>query len=139
MEKSAGLVIFHKGNSGTKYLLLHYDAGHWDFPKGHLEEGETDMDAALRELKEETGISGASIIDGFSEKLGYFYRREGKVVKKEVVFFLAEAKTDKVKLSLEHKGYEWLAYEEAVERVTFKNSREILGKAQKFLAQQSRS
>ncbi|MBI2142002.1 NUDIX domain-containing protein [Candidatus Woesearchaeota archaeon] len=133
MEKSAGLVIFHKGNGGTKYLLLHYDAGHWDFPKGHLEEGETDMDAALRELKEETGISGASIIDSFSEKLGYFYRRDGKVIRKEVVFFLAEAKTDEVKLSFEHIGFEWLQFDDALPRITFKNSRDILSKANTFL------
>lgn len=92
MEKSAGLIIFRKEGSSIKYLLLHYSAGHWDFPKGHVEQGETDMDAALRELKEETGISDAEVAGSFKEKLGYFYRRDGKAIRKEVVFFLAESK-----------------------------------------------
>lgn len=139
MEKSAGLIIFRKEGSRIKYLLLHYDAGHWDFPKGHIEAGESETGAALRELKEETGISDAKVISSFREKISYYYRREGKTVYKEVIYLLAETKTEKVKLSFEHKGFEWLPFEEAVERVTFKNSKEVLKKADRFLAQKSKS
>ena len=71
-ERSAGTVIVCNG----EYLLLHYESGHWDFPKGKIEEGETPEQAALRELKEETGIEDAEILPGFTEGIKYFFHRE---------------------------------------------------------------
>lgn len=126
---SAGFIVFNKG----KFLLLHYGAGHWDFPKGHIEKGETIEEAARRELEEETGIKDIYIVPGFEEKLGYFFKRDGKIVHKEVVFFLAETKTSSVKLSHEHIGYKWLSYHEALAQLTFKSAKDILSKAEKFL------
>ncbi len=133
MEKSAGIIICRKDAGELKFLLLHYKAGHWDFPKGHVEKGETDIQAAIRETKEETGISDVRIVEGFNEKISYFYRCDGKAVFKEVVFFLGETKTGEVKISFEHIGFEWLNYDDAMPRLTFKNSREMLVKAVKFL------
>ncbi len=133
MEKSAGIIICRKDADELKFLLLHYQAGHWDFPKGHVEKGETDIQAAIRETKEETGISDIRIVEGFNEKISYFYRRDGKAVFKEVVFFLGESKTSDVKISFEHIGFEWLNYDDSMARLTFKNSREMLVKAIKFL------
>lgn len=128
-EHSAGTVVIKDG----KYLLLHYDSGHWDFAKGHLESGETPEQAALRELKEETGIEDAELLPGFVEKIKYFFKREGKTVAKEVIFFIARAKTDKVKLSFEHKDFVWLPFKEAVEKLTFNTAKEVLRKADAFL------
>ncbi len=128
-EHSAGTVVVKDG----KYLLLHYDSGHWDFAKGHLESGETPEQAALRELKEETGIEDAELIPDFAEKIQYFFKRDGKTVAKEVIFFIARAKTDKVKLSFEHKDYVWLPFKEAVEKLTFNTAKEVLRKAEAFL------
>ena len=54
-EKSCGAVIFRVGNA-TKYLLLHYEAGHWDFVKGHSEKGESEEETVRREILEETGL-----------------------------------------------------------------------------------
>ena len=56
-ETSAGIVIFRRENSKILFLLLHYPSGHWDFVKGKMEKGESVQQTAIRETKEETGIS----------------------------------------------------------------------------------
>ena len=133
-EKSAGAVIFKPGKRGNKYLLLHYEAGYWDLPKGHVEKNESEEETARREVKEETGIENIAILRGFKEKIHYFYRFEGKLLSKDVVFFLARADQEDVKISFEHMGFEWLSFDEALERLTYKNAKEILKKANKFLS-----
>ena len=131
-EKSCGAVVFLK-NEETKYLLLHYEAGHWDFVKGNVEPNESEKETVTRELQEETGIVDARFIDDFREKIDYFYRRQGTTIHKEVVFFIIETHTETVKLSFEHVGYTWLNYEDAMEKLTFKNAKDILQKAHKVL------
>jgi 8-oxo-dGTP pyrophosphatase MutT (NUDIX family) len=131
-EKSCGAVVVLT-NMEPKYLLLHYEAGHWDFVKGNIEPNESEKDTVIRELKEETGIVDARFFDDFREKIEYFYRRQGTTIRKEVVFFLAETHTEKVTLSFEHVGYAWLNYQHAVEKLTFKNAKDILQKAHELL------
>lgn len=131
-EKSCGAVVYTK-NSGVKYLLLQYEAGHWDFVKGNVEEGENEQQTTVRELGEETGIGNARFIDGFKERISYFYKRRNLTVYKEVVFFLMEATSTSVTLSFEHIGFEWLHYEAAMRKLTFKNARDVLQKAHDFL------
>lgn len=139
VEKSAGAVIFRKEKGKIYYLLLHYQRGArrphpcWDFAKGHIEKGEKPAESAKREIFEETGIKGVRFAAGFKETVKYFYKRDGKNIFKIVVFFLAETKTKKVKISCEHKGYKWLLHKEALEQLTFKNAKEILKKANDFL------
>jgi 8-oxo-dGTP pyrophosphatase MutT (NUDIX family) len=120
-------------NPDANYLLLQYEAGHWDFVKGNIEEGETEKDTTIRELREETGIADARFTDDFREKIAYFYKRQGGTVYKEVIFFLIETGTRNVELSFEHIGFEWLPYERAMEKLTFKNARDVLRKANEFL------
>ncbi|MFH0948914.1 MAG: NUDIX domain-containing protein [Candidatus Aenigmatarchaeota archaeon] len=132
-EKSAGAVLFHAGNV-TEYLLLHYESGHWDFPKGHVEKGESETDTVRREVMEETGISNIKIIPGFMEALKYFYKRDKELMSKDVVFFLCEAGSKDVKLSFEHIGFKWLPFNEALELLTFKNAKEILKNADNFIS-----
>ena len=134
-EKSCGAVVYVK-NSEVKYLLLQYEAGHWDFVKGNVEEGESEQETTLRELREETGIADAPFISGFKEKISYFYKRQGATVYKEVVFFLMEAKNTDVKLSFEHIAFEWLTYDEAMKKLTFKNAKNVLQRAREFLKKQ---
>jgi bis(5'-nucleosidyl)-tetraphosphatase len=131
-EKSCGAVVFFKGNE-VNYLLLHYEAGHWDFVKGNVELNESEKDTVIRELQEETGIADAKFIEGFREKVEYFYRRQGATIRKEVVFFLIETRTEKIELSYEHVGYAWLNHQRALERLTFKNAKDVLQKAHEFL------
>jgi 8-oxo-dGTP pyrophosphatase MutT (NUDIX family) len=131
-EKSCGAVVFFK-NVQVKYLLLQYEAGHWDFVKGNVEPNESETDTVLRELKEETGLAATQTIEGFREGIQYFYRRQGETIQKEVVFYLIQADTEKVELSFEHVGYAWLDYPDALERLTFKNAKDVLQKADAFL------
>ena len=90
-EKSCGAVVFVRQKDGIKYLLLHYGAGHWDFPKGKQEKNETEEQAAAREIKEETGIEDIEFAEGFKETVKYFYKKDEETIFKEVVFFLAQA------------------------------------------------
>jgi len=137
-EKSAGAVVFRRENNKIFYLLLHYQSGHWGFPKGHIEKGESIEETAKREIEEETGIKDIKFIKGFKQWIKYFFKRNYPGQKKENVFkivtyLLAETSQKKVKISFEHIGYEWLTFDEALKRLTFKNSKEILKKADKFL------
>ncbi|MGD0995961.1 MAG: NUDIX domain-containing protein [Candidatus Bathyarchaeia archaeon] len=132
-EKSCGAVVFIKNTDATKYLLLNYAAGHWDFVKGNVEPNESEKETVIRELKEETSITEAQFLDGFREVIAYFYRRQGLTIHKEVVFFIMEAYTDKVELSFEHIDYAWLDYQHAMEKLTFKNAKDVLQKARDFL------
>ena len=131
-EKSCGAVVFLK-NSEVTYLLLRYGAGHWDFVKGNVEPNESEKETVIRELQEETGIVDARFIDGFREKIEYFYRRQGSTIHKEVIFFLIETHTEKVELSYEHVGHIWLDYQHAMEKLTFKNAQNVLQKAHELL------
>ncbi len=131
-EKSCGAVVFFKDDQ-VNYLLLQYEAGHWDFVKGNVEANEGETDTVLRELREESGIIATQVIDGFRERIQYFYRRQGETIQKEVVFYIIQANTKKVELSFEHVGYAWLDYQSALEKLTFKNAKDVLQKAKAFL------
>jgi 8-oxo-dGTP pyrophosphatase MutT (NUDIX family) len=132
-EKSCGAVVFLRKNSMIMYLLLHYEAGHWDFVKGNVEPNEAEKETVVRELREETGITDAKFLDGFKERIEYYYRRQGDTVHKEVVFYLMETSTENITISFEHIGSVWLDYQHAMERLSFKNAKEVLKKADAFL------
>ena len=133
MEKSAGAVIFRKEKGKIYYLLLQYGLGHWGFPKGHIEKGESLEDTVRRETKEETGLEDIEIVDGFKKWIKYFFKLKEKNIFKIVTYLLAETKTKEVKISWEHIGYKWIPYEKALEQLTFKNTKGVLKKANKFL------
>ncbi len=125
-ERSAGAVIFYAAEGGPEYLLLHYTAGHWDFPKGNIEPGESELETVRREVEEETGIRDIELVYGFRKLIRYHYRKGKELVSKEVVFYLAESKTKDVRISWEHTGYVWLGYEDALKKLTYKNAKELL-------------
>ena len=132
------------------YLLLHYPSSakepkphsranplrgrdYWDFPKGHIEKGEEIEDTVKREVEEETGLEDIKFVEGFKEWIRYFFKYKGKNIFKIVTFLLAKTREKEVKISTEHIGYQWLPYEEALGKLTFKNAKEILKKANDFL------
>ena len=134
MEKSSGVVLF---NSDKFLLLQHINEdsrvdGHWDFPKGHVELGEEEIDTALRELKEETKIEDVDIIPSFKQFINYNISKDTLSVSKKVIFFLAETKVWDVSLSSEHQNFVWLNFEEAIERLTYDNAKNILKEAHIF-------
>tara|TARA_B100000767_G_C19770951_1_gene539987 strand:+ start:3337 stop:3825 length:489 start_codon:yes stop_codon:yes gene_type:complete len=126
METSCGIVLV---NYGT-ILLLQYPQGHWDFPKGHVEESDDDHHAtARRELLEETGIDEIEFVPEFVERSEYSYRHKGKKRTKQVLWYLAETERITVKLSIEHRGHMWLDWEQAAEQLSHDATRMILKKA----------
>lgn len=135
-ERSAGAILYNDGTQGRRFLLLRYPAGHWDFPKGNVEKGETEKGTVTREVREETGLDKIRILDGFRRNIEYFYRRDGKSVHKVVVFLLAETKEDVVKISSEHQDFGWYEYKEALRRVTYNNSKRILTEAQNYMGRE---
>jgi len=133
-EKSCGTLVFRKEKNGTvKFLILHYNEGHWEFPKGHVEKNEKEEQTALRELKEETGIAECEMQDGFREEINYFFSSNGKKISKNVVFFLVFVRGSEVVLSDEHISFAWLNYEHAMKKLKFKNSQNLLTKAKEFI------
>lgn len=133
-ETSAGIVLFRKEGSKILFLLLHYPSGHWDFVKGKMEQGESTHQTAVRETKEETGIIDITFVENFEEWIEYNFKYQGELVQKKVVFFLAETKTEQVKISHEHSGYTWMDYNSSMEKTTFDNAKTVLTKAQKLLS-----
>jgi 8-oxo-dGTP pyrophosphatase MutT (NUDIX family) len=127
-ERSAGAILFNETNSERKFLLLNYPSGHWDFVKGNIEKGETLLQTVIREIREETGITDVEFIEEFEDKIEYHYQREGDLVHKEVVFFLAKTKTTVVKISHEHVGFVWLNFDDALKKLTYKNAKNIMEK-----------
>ena len=142
-EKSAGAVIFRKEKGEVYYLLLHYAGsspkakGYWDFAKGHLEEGETEMVAVCREIEEETGLKDVRFFPGFKHSIKYFFNIQGKTIFKTVAFFLAETEQEEIKISDEHIGYEWLPFNQAFDKMKFANAKNILAKANNYLINNS--
>ena len=133
-ETSAGAVLLCNTSGKNEFLLLNYPQGHWDFVKGKVEPGETPHKTALRETKEETGISDIEFIDGFEESVEYDFRFKKENIHKKVIFFLAKTNEKNIKLSHEHNDYLWLEYNDALKKTTFENAKNVLTKANEFLS-----
>ena len=133
-QKSAGIVLFRNDSDKNEFLLLNYPQGHWDFVKGKIERNETSHETALRETKEETGITNIEFVDGFEESVEYDFRFKKEDIHKKVIFFLAKTNEKNIKLSHEHNDYLWLEYNDALKKTTFENAKNVLTKANEFLS-----
>ena len=133
-QKSAGIVLFRNDSDKNEFLLLNYPQGHWDFVKGKIEQNETSHETALRETKEETGITNIEFVDGFEESVEYDFRFKKENIHKKVIFFLAKTNEKNIKLSHEHNDYLWLEYNDALKKTTFENAKNVLTKANEFLS-----
>ena len=133
-EKSAGIVLLRNDSGKNEFLLLNYPQGHWDFVKGKVEQNETPHETAIRETKEETGITNIEFIDGFEESVEYDFRFKKEDIHKKVIFFLAKTDEKNIKLSHEHNDYLWLEYNDALKKTTFENAKNVLSKANEFLS-----
>ncbi len=133
-EHSAGAVLFGSFAYGErKFLLLHYTSGHWDFPKGNVEVGETEVQAVIREIFEETGITDLRFVEGYNQSIYYKYRRDGNLVQKKVSFYLAQTPKRNIKLSNEHQDFLWADYHSALITLTYRSARDVLISANKFV------
>ncbi|MDA1334469.1 MAG: NUDIX domain-containing protein [bacterium] len=138
VERSAGAVVFRKQGRRILYLLLQHMRGHWAFPKGHIEEGEKPVEAARREIKEETGIGRIRFLQGYKENIRFRFQWPPKSLDAEsrlkfVVFYLGQVFTRDVVISEEHKDFQWVPYEKAMKILKHKNVRELLTKAHELV------
>lgn len=122
-EKSCGIVVFRKNNSHFEVLLVHHNKGHWGFPKGHIEIGETEEETALRETFEETNIE-ATIIEGFRKVITYSPKE--KTVK-DVVFFVGVCENYEVLPQIsEVNQVSWIEVNKAFSLITHDDERSVL-------------
>ena len=131
-EVSAGIILFND-NKSRQFLLLNYPSRHWDFVKGKMENGETTHETALRETKEETGITDVEFLDDFEEEIEYYFHAENQDIHKKVIFFLGKTKTLDIILSHEHLDFIWLNYDNALNKITYNNAKNLLRKSKEFL------
>ncbi len=125
--------MFRREGGRFMFLLLMYFGDYYDFTKGNQEADESEVDTVKREVEEETGLKDITFIEGFQETVTYYYQRENEIVHKKVSYYLVETATAEIRISYEHKAYEWLPFDEAIEALKFANSRQVLKKARDFL------
>ncbi|MFV9511016.1 NUDIX hydrolase [Tepidibacillus sp. LV47] len=138
-EVSAGGVVFYQGET-TEFLMILDHCHKWTFPKGKVEKGETYQEAAIREIREETGIDGNIIKSLDKVYYEYYHPIHGKV-EKEVYYFLVEAKNYHLKVQeSEINRAKWVSLQEAWETQKtsgYDNNLSIMKQALKELGYQN--
>lgn len=131
-EKSCGAIVYRKFHGNTEILLIrHIKSGYWSFPKGHVEEGETEVETAKREIKEETGVD-VLIDTGFRETVTFSPRRD---TSKTVVYFVGMATSHElVPQKEEISELRWVEIGQATSALTYDNDKVIVAKAKSFIA-----
>ena len=148
-EKSAGTILYRiDAQEGVQYLLLYLRGDYWNFSKGHVENGESEEEAAIRELEEETGVKIKNVVAGWRQQTQFFYKesrgeKAGEFIRKDLALYLAELPAgQQVKLLVNEgkgeriNGYAWLPFKTAMKYIKFKNLKEILEEADSYLNQQ---
>jgi len=126
-ERAAGAVLFREEGGRRLYLLLrHKQGGHWGFAKGRIEPGEGTRDAALREIREETGIDGIDFVEGVSVESRYSVHRNGCGLLKTVTYYAARTGDGAIHLSHEHTDARWVNAVDAQSLLTHAESRRVL-------------
>lgn len=132
-EKSCGALVYRRKGDKTQFLLIqHRNGGHWAYPKGHVEQGENEYQTALREIKEETGLT-VDLLQGFRQSVEYSPMPD---VEKEVVYFLASPKEDGEGLQGQEEevmDIRWVDAEDAERLITHDNDQKLMKKAKYFL------
>lgn len=136
-EKSCGAIVYRENNDIIEYLVIsHKSDKHWCFPKGHVENNESEIETALREVLEETGLN-IELVEGFRKKIKYHTRRN---TIKEVVFFLGESdKNQTITLqATEISDFRWASFDKILDMLPHQSSRKLLVAANSFLQENNK-
>ncbi len=134
LETSAGGVVFRATANGTLFLLIRDPYENWGLPKGHVEPGETAGQAAVREVREETGLGELALGDELA-MIDWFFREGRDLIHKYCHFFLMETDQEETWPQMEEGITRciWLPLDEALGRLTYDNAREVLRAAGRAL------
>jgi 8-oxo-dGTP pyrophosphatase MutT (NUDIX family) len=136
-EKGCGVVVVIVEEENKFLMILHAGGvDNWGFPKGHIEQGETEIETALRELGEETGIIDIEILDFPTILEEYSFEREGKQYHKINTYFIGIVKNKLIKVQeTEISDYKWATYKEGLTTFVYKKEARsgVLIQAKKYL------
>ncbi|SCA63570.1 Bis(5'-nucleosyl)-tetraphosphatase [asymmetrical] [Chlamydiales bacterium SCGC AG-110-M15] len=118
-ELCYGIIPLRKSNHAWEVFLVQLHAGHWGFPKGHPDKGESPEETAQRELAEETGFTVERLIRDEPISEHYDYVKDATERHKTVSYFIAEVTGDFVKQKAELADGKWVDLKEAEKLVTF--------------------
>ncbi len=134
-DAAFGIVPVWQGEGGSQqFLLIQHRKGHWGFPKGHAEPGETAIATACREFEEETGITAYRVLEQQSFSEHYWFRQEKRTIEKTVIYYPALVQSTIVTIQVkEIKDYCWLSYDDALTKLPFPQTRSLLTQVHQFL------
>ena len=136
-EHSAGGVVYRIHEGRPLYLLIRDSYGNWGFPKGHLERGEQADIAAVREVREETGLTSLRLV-GPIAAIEWFFRFRGSLVHKNCQFFLMESESADTQPQTSEgiTDCRWMDMDEARKLIVYENARDVMRTAGEMVAAQ---
>lgn len=133
-DEAFGIIPILQESDRHQFLLIQHHAGHWGFPKGHADPGESALEAACREFIEETGIADYALLEGVSFSEQYFFTRQGQKFQKTVLYFPAMVLSPTVQCQQEEiRSYAWLDYDRAIALMSFNGGKQVLTEAHRYL------
>jgi 8-oxo-dGTP pyrophosphatase MutT (NUDIX family) len=133
-QKSYGIVPLRRKAHHWEALLVKRQEGFWEFPKGHSGPEESPLEAATRELKEETGLDIKKVLFSNPIKIEYKFTYDQELISKTVYYFIAEV-LGTIHLQPEETiDSKWVPLEEAADYVTYANSRELCHKVCRMMS-----
>jgi bis(5'-nucleosidyl)-tetraphosphatase len=134
-DEAFGIVPIAPQPTGDLFLLVHHRSGHWSFPKGHAEAAESPQVTACREFEEETGIRDYTLLPvSFVER--YEFTKAGRSIEKTVMYFPAIVQSTVVQYQVDEiQDFVWSPYEEALQKITFPQSKQLLMEVKQYLTQ----
>lgn len=132
IKKSCGGVVFRNINNKLEFLIVKsLSNGHWGFPKGHVEPGESEKDTALREIEEETGLEKVILYENLKMKDSYFLSDNSL---KQVIFFIVKALSFDVNIQLDEiEEFMWCDFDKCINTLDFDNTKDVLKKAKNMI------
>lgn len=137
-EPTAGGIVFRRNKKGDIEILLIQDAkDRWTIPKGHIEEGETAVATAKREIGEEAGLKDVDML-GWLGKIHFRYRRIDKLVLMTTQIYLVRAKGDTNAIQKEEwmNGIKWFSFNEALDLIEYEDIGKLMLLAMKRIRQE---